>query len=86
MNAQQMLLDYAAKHNDRKVYTDQQFIGKAFQEGVRLANNEYGDIVICNVKREGKTIIVTETAKRDDIVDNKPCKTEKTVEIFRVNV
>lgn len=86
MNAQEMLLEYAAKHNDRKVYTDEQFIGKAITEGIRLSDNERGGIVICNIKREGKTIIVTETTKTEAIVDRKPAKVCSTVEILRVNV
>lgn len=90
MNAQQMLLDYAAKHNDRKVYTDEQFIGKAATEGIRLADNARGGIVICNIKRVGKTITVTETTKTESIkiVDSKavPCKVENTVEIFSVSL
>lgn len=86
MTAQEMLLEYAAKHNDRKVYTDEQFIGKAITEGIRLADNERGGIVICNIKRVGKTITVTETTKTETIIDRKPVKVCSTVEIFQVNI
>jgi hypothetical protein len=82
MNAKQMLFDYASKNNDRKVYTDEQFLGKAMTEGVRLADTEHGDIVVANIKREGKTIIVTETIKTDTPEGKKITATE----IFRINI
>ena len=77
MNAQEMLLDYASRNNDRKVYTDQQFVGKAITEGVR---NNQGHIV--RVRREAKTIIVTETRQWDTVQG----KAEETTEIFRINL
>lgn len=82
MNAKQMLLDYAGKKNNSKVLTDDQFIGKAITEGVRIADTPEGHIVVVNIKREGKTIIVTETTK----IDAPNGKQTSTVEIFRVNV
>lgn len=71
MNAKQMLLDYAAKHNDGKVYNNEQFLGKAMTEGVRINDAPGGGIVVANIKREGKTIIVTETVKTDTIEGKK---------------
>lgn len=82
MNAKQMLLDYAARKNDGKVYTDEQFLGKAMTEGVRIADAPGGGIVGANIRREGKTIIVTETTRMDTIEGKK----ETTVEIFRVSL
>lgn len=90
MNAKQMLLDYAAKHNDRKVYTDEQWLGKAMTEGI-VINRSGSDRTVCNIRREAKTIIVTETLveKTDLIVDGRmtdgPNK-ETVNEIFRVNL
>jgi hypothetical protein len=51
-------------------------------EGVRLADTEHGDIVVANIKREGKTIIVTETIKTDTPEGKKITATE----IFRINI
>ena len=81
MNAQQMLLDYTSRNNDRKVYTDQQFIGKAMTEGVTISRTVV-DMTVANVRREGKTIIVTETRKWNTIDG----KAEETTEIFRINL
>lgn len=82
MNARQMLLDYAAQKNDGKVYNNEQFIGKAMTEGIRISDTSEGGIVVANIKREGKTIIVTETTK----VDTLKGKETTTVEIFRVSL
>lgn len=81
MNAQEMLLDYAAKHNDGKIYTNEQFIGKAITEGICI-NRSAGIRTNARVRREGKTIIVTETTITPTVTGNR----EETVEIFRVNV
>lgn len=82
MNAKQMLLDYAAQKNDGATYTNEQWLGKAMTEGVRIADAPDGSIVGVNIRREGKTIIVTETTKTDTIEG----KRSNTVEIFRVNL
>lgn len=82
MNAKQMLLDYAAKHNSGNVYTDEQFLGKAMMEGVRIANAPNGGVVVSRIKRDGKTIIVTETTTSDVLAG----KMSTSVEIFRVSL
>lgn len=81
MNAQEMLLNYAAKHNDGKVYTNEQFIGKAITEGICI-NRSGGIRTNARIRREGKTIIVTETT----IAPTLEGHSETTVEILRVNV
>lgn len=82
MDAKQMLLDYASKHNSGKIYTNEQFIGKAMTEGVRISDTPEGYIVAANIKREGKTIIVTETIT----MDLPEGKKTTSAEVFRVNV
>lgn len=82
MNAQEMLLDYASKNNNHSSLTAQQFIGQAINEGVRIQDTPSGGIVIVNVRREGKTIILSETVK-EDVIEGKKVT---TTEIFRVNV
>lgn len=82
MNAKQMLLDYAAQKNDGKVYTNEQFLGKAMTEGIRIADAPDGSIVNVNIRREGKTIIVTETTKTDTLDGKKVTDNE----VFRVNL
>ena len=85
MDAKQMLLDYAAKNNHHRnsasPLTDEQFLGKAMIEGVRV-DSSGADIVAARIRREGKTIILTETTTIDGING----KERATVEIFRVDV
>ena len=81
MNAQEMLLDYAKSHNNSNL-TDQQFIGQAINEGIRIADNAHGDRMSVRITREGKTIVVTETTK----MDTPNGKEQITNEIFRVNI
>lgn len=88
MNAKEMLLDYAAQKNDGKTYTNEQWLGKAMTEGIRIYQN--GQEIAVRVRREGKTIILTETTKTETVekVDGRGVinKHENTVEIFRVNL
>jgi hypothetical protein len=89
MNAQQMLLDYANKHigNTKSVETPQKFIGQAITEGIVISRTS-NSRTVAHVKREGKTIIVTETLKVEQamLVDGKRVYAETVTEIFRVNV
>ena len=56
MDAKTMMLEYAAKHNDGKVYTNEQWIGKAVTEGIRLDWQ-----TTAKISRKGQTITITET-------------------------
>lgn len=88
MNAQEMLLDYASKKNDGSM-TNEQWLGKAITEGV-VIDRQPASRIVCNIRREGKTIIVTETLKEQRVakVDGKlqHNMVETATEIFRVNV
>lgn len=90
MNAQQMLLDYASKKNDGKLgMTNEQWLGKAITEGI-VIDRQPASRIVCNIRREGKTIIVTETLKEERVakVNGKLEHNivETATEIFRVNV
>lgn len=90
MNAQQMLLDYASKKNDGKLeMTNEQWLGKAITEGI-VIDRQPASKLVCNIRREGKTIIVTETLKEERVAKVNG-KLEHNIvetvnEIFRVNV
>lgn len=83
MDAKAQLLAYAAKHNDRKVYTDEQWCGKLAVEGVRLDQD-----TVAQGRREGKTIIVTETTTKRGYDFERQCyaETKTTVEVMRINL
>lgn len=86
MNAKQMLLDYAASNNTGGRLTNEQFIGQAIAEGIRIYRNS--ESIIVRVKRSGQIITLTETIKdeRWDVGAGKMVTTETTSEIFQVNV
>lgn len=88
MNAKEMLLDYASKMNNGKLgLTNEQWLGKAMTEGIVISREPMSKTV-CNIKRVGKTIIVTETVKEEQatLVNGKPVFTETVTEIFQVNL
>jgi hypothetical protein len=60
MDAKKMMLEYAAKHNDGKTYTDEQFCGKMVTEGVRINSQDAGT-TIAKASRKGQVIVITET-------------------------
>jgi hypothetical protein len=60
MDAKKMMLEYAAKHNDGKTYTDEQFCGKMVTEGVRFNSQDAGT-TIAKASRKGQVIVITET-------------------------
>lgn len=83
MDAKTLMLEYAAKHNDGNIYTNEQWCGKLACEGVRL--DQY---TTARATREGQTIIITETTTRDsyDFAKMAPCKTVVTAEVMRINL
>ena len=81
MNAQETLLEYARKHNNEKVYTHQQWLGKMFVEAV-VIDRQGGTVVIANGRREGKTIIVDETTREPVLEGYK----ETTKEVMRLEL
>lgn len=83
MDAKTQMLEYAAKYNDGKVYTNEQWLGKMVTEGVRLSHN-----TVANCRREGKTIIITETVTTDgyDMAKMQPIKNRTTIEVMRINL
>ena len=89
MTAQEKLIEYASKHNDQKVFTHEEFVGKMATEGCAI-NRTPNSKTIANARREGKTIIVTETtvANTQQVVDGKLVfgKSETTVEVLRIEL
>lgn len=81
MNAKQMFLEYAAKHNDGALLNNEQFVGKMIVEGVCISRSG-GTRVNARARREGKTLILTETTIEQTIEGHN----ETTVEIFRVDL
>lgn len=89
MNAQEKLLGYAREHNDNPNMTPEQFCGQMVTEGI-VIDRTPGSMTVARMKREGQTIIVTETVKSEthEVVDGKLISTpvKETTEIFRVDV
>lgn len=90
MTAQEQLIKYAEKHNTGEVFTHQEFIGKAATEGVCIARTSESK-TICNIKRQGKTITITETTitKRFQVVNGKMIDLEplvETAEVAQINL
>lgn len=56
MDAKTMMLEYAANHNNGKTYTNEQWLGKAVTEGIRLDWQ-----TTAKISRKGQTITITET-------------------------
>jgi hypothetical protein len=83
MNAQQMLLDYAARNNSTKL-TDQQFIGQAIVEGIKIYR-DHQDVIV-RVSRTGQTITLTETVKTPKVINGQYTVEENTTEVLQVNV
>lgn len=89
MTPQEKLIEYAKKYNNEKVLTHEEFIGKARLEGVAIARTP-NSVTTANVRREGKTIIITETTKTrtQEIVGGKLEFVEsiETVEALRIEL
>jgi len=91
MTAQEKLIEYASKYNNGKVLTNEEFVGKMVTEGCVIERTP-NSMTVANAKREGKTIIVTETIKTDtiNIVDGKLLVTKhgniETAEVLRIEL
>lgn len=91
MTTQEKLIEYAKKHNNGKVLTNEEFIGKMITEGCVIARTP-NSMTVANAKRDGKTIIVTETIKTDvtNIVDGKLVIVKhgniETAEVLRIEL
>ena len=85
MNSREKALQYAAKYNDQKVYTDEQFFGKMIIEGVTISQFPR---VIATAKRTGNEIIITETTVTESamLVDGKVQVTETSEEVLRIEL
>jgi len=81
MDAKTMMLAYAAKHNDNKVYTDEQFCGKMVTEGVRINLQDAG-MTIAKASRKGQIITITETHTINTIAG----KETTTIEVMRIEL
>lgn len=86
MNAQQQMVEYAkSKMNPNSTYTPDQWCGKMIKEGVRC-----NDGTIARARREGKTIVITETSisEKNEIVNGKLVSTEieTTEEVLKINL
>lgn len=89
MNAKEKLLEYAKNHNDKSIYTDEEFVGAMSIDGIVISRTP-AVTVSAHVKREGRTLIVTETTRttKDTLVDGRLLseKVTETAEIFRVDL
>ena len=89
MNAQEQLLQYASKHNNGNVLTNEEFVGQMVVKGVAI-NRTPSSKTIARAQRAGKTITVTETivAETSEIVDGKLVfgKSQSTVEVLRIEL
>jgi len=81
MDAKTMMLEYAAKHNDRKTYTDEQFCGKMVTEGVRINPQDAG-VTVARISRKGQTITISETRTVNTISG----KESTTTEVARIDL
>lgn len=95
MIAQEKLLEYASKKNDTNnnvstwKLTNEEFIGKMVTEGVVIERTP-NSRTVARARREGKTIILTETVVLDtaEVVDGKMVfgKSETTAEVLRIEL
>ena len=81
MDAKTMMLEYAAKHNDGKTYTNEQFCGKMVVEGVRINLQDAG-MTIAKASRKGQIITITET----HTVNTLAGKESTTTEVMRIEI
>lgn len=84
MSAQQKMIEYAkSKMNENSTLTAEQWCGKMIAEGIRC-----NDDTIARARREGKTIIITETTRTEKpLVVNGRCEViteEDTTEVLRI--
>lgn len=88
MNAQQKTLEYAKGKNNGTL-TNQEFVGQMATEGVVIERTPNSK-TIARLRREGKTIIVTETTVKNtnEVIGGKLVfgKSESTREIFRADL
>jgi hypothetical protein len=61
--------------------TPEQWCGKMISEGI-VISRDLEDMVVANAKREGKTIIITETTKVERLNGTE----ETTVEVMRISL
>ncbi len=82
MTAQEKMTEYAkSKMNASSTLTPEQWCGKMIAEGI-VISRDCGDTVVANARREGKTIVITETTKAE-----KPHGIEETtVEVIRIDL
>ncbi len=84
MNAQQQMVEYAKSRMNKmgqSTLTPEQWCGKMITEGI-VIERMAGDMVVANAKREGKTIIITETTKVEKLNGIE----ETTVEVMRISL
>lgn len=82
MNAQQKMIQYAkSKMSNSSTLTPEQWCGKMITDGI-VIERMGGDMVVANAKRQGKTIIITETTKIEKLNGIE----EATVEVMRINL
>jgi len=86
---QEKMIEYAKQHNNERIFTHEVFCGKMITEGVVIERTP-GGMTVARAKREGKTIIVTETVQSEklEIVNgqliSKPV--EVTTEVLRIEL
>ena len=91
MTPKEQLDNYAARHGAKTEEEIENFIGQAASlKGLTIFRTSSSRIV-CQIKREGRTIIVTETTitNRDEIRDGKIVAAEpirETTEILRIEL
>ena len=89
MNAKEQMIQYASKHNTSGKMTNEAFCGQMMQEGIVISRTS-NQVTSARVRREGKTIIVTETTvtRTNEIVNEKIefGETSNVVEVFRAEV
>lgn len=87
MNAQQQMVEYAkSKMNEDSTFTPEQWCGYMIAEGGIRCNDDK----IATAKREGKTIIISETthSEKHEIIDGQLVSTpiETTEEVMRLGL
>lgn len=84
MNAQQQMVEYAKSKMNKmgqSTLTPEQWCGKMITESI-VIERMAGDMVVANAKREGKTIIITETTKVEKLNGIE----ETIVEVMRISL
>lgn len=84
MNVKQMLDEYAAKNNNGKVYSNEQFVGKAFQGGIRVGWNENGYSRIARIHRDKTSVWIIEEVVNLEAQGNEQ-KVISSTEVARAN-